>query len=246
MTLRPDGRSLEGTDDVSALSALPPRDTSALVRAVRDRLRDAIIFEEIPAGVRLNQVQVAEQLGVSRMPVRAASAELVNEGLLEPIATGGVTVRRLTREDIVHAYEVRESLEAGAGRIGAMRRPIECAQRLEDVIRRHDELGPDPGIASLLKLDREFHAALLESTGNPYFTRAMVPMWSVVERAMVGLMVKIPDMITIAWQQHRAIARSVREGSVNLVEAHIREHLSDAAERLSASADAEQQVPPTR
>src|SRR4051812_9423091 len=77
----------------SALEPLPPRDASTLVRSVRDRLRLAIILDEIPAGVRLNQVQIATQLGVSRMPIRAAIAELLAEGLLEGIPAGGFIVK---------------------------------------------------------------------------------------------------------------------------------------------------------
>lgn len=222
-----------GLRAMPALTALPPRDASALVRMVRDRLRQAIMFGEIPTGTRLNQVHVAEQLGVSRMPVRTATAELVTEGLLEPIATGGVAVRPLNRDDVLNAYEVREALEAQAARDVAERQPKTAIDRLFAILDRHDELGGVNDVAALTELDREFHSAILEGTDNPFFARAMVPMWSIVERAMIGMLQTVPDMFNLAWQQHREIAEALRDAEPDLVEARVREHIAHAAESLS-------------
>ena len=230
MTLN--GQATEQSDTPSALSALPPRDASALVRTVRDRLRQAILFGELTAGTRLNQVKVAEQLGVSRMPVRTASADLVAEGLLEPIATGGVAVRPLTQEDVLRAYEVREALEAGAAKEAARRQPAAAIDEVFAILDQHSELGGANDIARLAELDRAFHSAILNSTDNPYYSRAMVPMWSVVERAMIGMLQQVPGMFKLSWEQHRGIAEAVRDGEVELAEARVHEHLSHAADAL--------------
>lgn len=221
--------------EVVALQALPPRDSNALARSVRDRLRLAIILEEIPSGTRLNQVHIAEQLGVSRMPVRAAAADLMAEGLLVPIPTGGVAVRALTSQDVHAAYEVREALEAQAARDAAERGSPAAIDRLFDVLARHERLGGTNDTSVLLELDREFHTAILDATQNPYFARAMVPMWSVVERAMVGMLRTIPDMFELAWRQHRTIAEALRAGDPDLAEAALREHLEHAVSGLSAT-----------
>ncbi|BBZ01737.1 GntR family transcriptional regulator [Mycolicibacterium chitae] len=217
----------------SALSALPPRDSNALVTSVRDRLRMAIVLEEIPAGVRLNQVRVAEQLGVSRMPVRAASADLVVEGLLEPLPTGGVAVRSLSRRDVEEASKVREALEAQAAREVALARPEEGLKAIFAVLDRHEALGGVNDTRLLLELDRSFHWAVLDATDNPYFRRAMVPMWSVVERSMVGVLRKVPDMFDLAWKQHREIAEALAAGDADLAEQRARDHIRYAAPKLA-------------
>ncbi|MGV9797094.1 GntR family transcriptional regulator [Mycobacterium sp. NPDC003449] len=225
--------SLPSDGAFSALTALPPRDSSALVRTVRDRLRLAIVLEEIPPGVRLNQVQVAEQLGVSRMPVRAAAAELVSEGLLEPLASGGVAVRSLSKRDVQAAYEVREALEAKAVRDVALARPQAGLDKLFAILARHDDLGGANDTRALLDLDRDFHGTILESTDNPYFSRAMVPMWAVVERAMVGMLRTIPDMFDVAWRQHREITEALAAGDADTAERVARQHITDAARRFA-------------
>lgn len=211
----------------SSLGALPPRDSSALARSVRDRLRLAIVLEEIPAGVRLNQVQVAEQLGVSRMPVRVAAADLVGEGLLEPLPTGGVAVRALSRYDVEAAYKVREALEAQAVREVALAESRDLSGIMA-VLDRHAELGGRNDTAMLLELDRDFHGAILDATENPYFNRAMVAIWSVVERAMAGMLRTVPDLFDTAWKQHRQIAEALAAGDADLAERLAREHLRDA------------------
>lgn len=219
----------------AALSALPPRDSSALARSVRDRLRMAIVLEELPAGVRLNQVAVAEQLGVSRMPVRVAAADLVVEGLLEPLPTGGVAVKALSERDVEAAYRVREALEAQAVREVAAARPEAGLQKLAAVLERHEELGGANDTQVLLELDRAFHWTILEATDNPYFSRAMVPMWSVVERAMVGMLRTVPDMFDSAWREHREIADALAAGDADLAEQRARDHIRGSAAKFTKS-----------
>lgn len=230
--------SLGSPDDASgfsALTALPPRDSGALARSVRDRLRMAIVLEEIPAGSRLNQVQVAEMLGVSRMPIRVAAADLVGEGLLEPLPTGGVAVRALSRRDVQDAYKVREALEAQAVREVALAQPKAGVEELFSILQRHADLGGVNEMRSLLELDRDFHRTILDATDNPFFSRAMVPLWSVVERAMVGVLRTVPDMFDRAWREHRQITEAIAAGDAELAERLAREHITNSAEQLAES-----------
>lgn len=84
-------------------------------------VRDLIISGEIRAGSRLSEVVLAEQLGISRTPLRAALARLCQEGLVDTIPSGGYAVRRFTREDVVDAIELRGVLEGTALRLAAER-----------------------------------------------------------------------------------------------------------------------------
>jgi DNA-binding GntR family transcriptional regulator len=219
--------------DGRALSALPPRDASALVRTVRDRLRLAITLQEIPPGTRLNQVQVAAQLGVSRMPVRTAIADLITEGLLEPLRNGGAAVRSLTDRDVREVYEVRTALEAQAVLDVAQRRPPAGLEQIAAILDRHARLGGANDAAALLELDREFHMTILDATENAYFRRAMVPIWFVVERAMVGMLRSIPTMFERAWEQHAEIAEALHAGDARLAEARLRSHLEYSVAQLA-------------
>lgn len=84
-------------------------------------VRDLIVSGEIGAGVRLSEVTLSERLGISRTPLRAALAQLGQEGLVEIIPSGGYAVRSFGREDVIDAIELRGVLEGTALRLAAER-----------------------------------------------------------------------------------------------------------------------------
>jgi DNA-binding GntR family transcriptional regulator len=220
------------------LGELPPRDTTALVRDVRERLRLAIALGEIPSGARLNQVQLAKQLGVSRMPIRTAAAELVAEGLLEVVPGGGVTVREFTERDLRDVFEVRGALESRAVRHVAEHQPAWGLSKIERVVKTHKPLVPAYGPEQLLAADREFHMSILDATGNSFFRRSIMPVWSTVERAMVQVL-HLKEVFTTAWDEHDQIAQAMRAGDPELAEARLRQHLEHAASELAKVMPAE-------
>ncbi|TQC45384.1 GntR family transcriptional regulator [Rhodococcus sp. WS4] len=217
----------------SVLGELPPRDTTALVRGVRDRLRLAIALGEIPSGSRLNQVQLAKQLGVSRMPIRTAAAELVAEGLLEVVPGGGVAVRQFTERDLRDVFEVRGALESRAVRHVAEHQPSWGLANIENIVAMHKPLVPTYGAAKLLAADREFHMAILDATENSFFRRSIMPVWSTVERAMVQVL-HLKEVFTTAWDEHQQIAEAMRAGDPDLAESRLYQHLENAASELVA------------
>jgi DNA-binding GntR family transcriptional regulator len=208
------------------------RERSALVSNVADVLREAIVREDLQTGERLNQVQIAEQLGVSRMPVREAIATLIAEGLLEPLATGGVVVRPLSKQDVLDVYAVRVALETEAARWIIKQNKASGAQRLDKVLSSHRLSIPHYETSQLLEVDRLFHRALLDSTGNPYFSKALVPVWSVVERAMYAVL-QVPEIITTVWEEHEAIADAIRQGDATLADERIRQHLGHGSKAMA-------------
>ncbi|BBG03807.1 MULTISPECIES: GntR family transcriptional regulator [Pseudonocardia] len=217
----------------SALEQLPPRDTTTLVRTVRDRLRLAIALAEIPDG-KLNQVQVARQLGVSRMPIRAAIPELVAEGLLESLPGGGVAVRPLTETDVRQVYEVRLALESQAVRSAAEHGSDWNLRQIQTIVDTHGRAFASYDAAKLLAADREFHMAILSASQNQHYQRSIVPVWSIVERAMVSVL-HITTVFDNAWTEHAEIAGPLCDRDPDAAEAAIRRHLGDAAEKLVTS-----------
>ncbi len=84
-------------------------------------VRELIISGDLRGGARLQEVALATRLGISRTPLRAALAQLGQEGLVEPLRSGGYGVRSFTREDVVDAIELRGVLEGTALRVAAER-----------------------------------------------------------------------------------------------------------------------------
>ncbi|HSM41609.1 MAG TPA: GntR family transcriptional regulator [Afifellaceae bacterium] len=74
---------------------------------MRDELERMILNGAIPGGERLNENTLAEQMGVSRGPVREAARSLEREGLVEAVANQGVFVRKLSVEEALELYDLR-------------------------------------------------------------------------------------------------------------------------------------------
>ena len=90
---------------------------STLRGEVANLLRKRILDGDIPSGERLIETEIAEQLGVSRMPVREALRMLESEGLIKSVPRKGLIVSEYTEEDIREYYTIREALEVCAVKI---------------------------------------------------------------------------------------------------------------------------------
>ncbi|MFF1374954.1 GntR family transcriptional regulator [Streptomyces sp. NPDC058308] len=109
--------SADGTKDRTASGA----ERTSLSAQTREAVRQRIVDRRYALGARLVEREVAEELRMSRVPVREALRSLVAEGLLELLPHSGVRVRRLGRADVRHLYEVWEPLAVQASRLSARR-----------------------------------------------------------------------------------------------------------------------------
>ena len=135
-------------------------------------LRDMIMRGEMPPGFHVQEVPLAERLGVSRTPVREALTTLAKEGLLEPGPKRGYKVRTFTIEEIVASYEVRATLEGMACRVLAERGiSEELAQQLRDRIDFGDRMIAQGVFGAAeqdpwLEMNNSIHSLLVHATGN--------------------------------------------------------------------------------
>src|ERR1700738_1426886 len=90
------------------------KDVSPMREKARQHIQWKIAARELAGGTGGSELVIAKELGVSRTPVREAIGQLVAEGLLQQLPTGGVAVAQLSRRDIIDLYELREALEVYA------------------------------------------------------------------------------------------------------------------------------------
>ncbi|MCM2251485.1 MAG: GntR family transcriptional regulator [Ramlibacter sp.] len=148
-----------------------------LAQNVTQTLRNWILHGQTRPGERLEEVSLAEQLGVSRTPVRAALNTLAAEGLINHQPKRGYLVRRFVLDEIVAAYEVRSVLEGLACRSAALRglteeqtRTLESGLAEGDRILGCGQLRPEDHEA-YQEMNVTIHDTLIEASGNPWVTR---------------------------------------------------------------------------
>ena len=137
---------------MSAQPAIAPLQIQSVVDHVYSALRERILSGDLPRGTKLRQASLAEELGVSRTPLREALRRLSTEGLVEFSPNRGATVSELDFGDMRHAWSARVALEPGAARLAAERRDPESIAAMRDAVklqrqaagRRHGQLRRQP------------------------------------------------------------------------------------------------------
>ena len=129
-------------------------------------LRQAILKGELKPGERLMEMQLANQLGVSRTPIREAIRKLELEGLVLMIPRRGAVVAKITEKDLRDVLEVRTSLEKLAIELACQRMPDETIPDLRQALEAFKEALKKEDLTAQAEKDEQFHDVIFKSTGN--------------------------------------------------------------------------------
>jgi DNA-binding GntR family transcriptional regulator len=183
------------------------------------RLRRAIVEGDYRPGERLIEQRIAEDLEVSRTPVREAFRMLQAEGLVRIEPNRGAAVRDLTVDGIADLYELRARLEAYAAELAAERATDDQRQRLREASAAFDEAvrhaageGID-GIRSVFGLNDVFHLTMLEAARHD---RLAHELFRTVDHPLVFQAFRqySPDAMARSSQFHRLICDAIGAGEV--------------------------------
>lgn len=205
-------------------------------------LRELVLSGEIPPGTRMRETAISERLGISRTPLRQAMTQLIDEGLLERIETGGCRVARFTMDDIVDAIEIRGVIEGTAARLAAERgitpeQADDCRsllQSLDTAVSGASTVDFD----AYVRLNARFHDLVGGLSGSAIVKREVdracrLPLAS--PSAFLQGQKLIPDFhasLRLAQAQHWAIFDAIRHREGARAEAMTREHARLARKNL--------------
>ena len=210
-------------------STLPSRTESVL-----DAVKHAILTGELRPGQALVETDLAEQLGVSKTPVREALKTLAGSGLVTMSPYRGASVREVDRAMARSVYDMRLLLEpVAAGRAtAASGLPWGEARAALD---RADQAA-DPADRALA--NRDFHRALYVPCGNPLLVRSLDEL-----RDQTALMSGAAWAPRPSWQsearEHRALLRAAEAGDAGLVRELMRGHIGAFMARNFPESEAE-------
>ncbi len=145
---------------MQSLSAV--RDRPNLSDALVEELREWIVDGRLPEGERLNEVRLAQRLGVSRTPLREALGRLAAEGAVASSPRIGFSVRPLSPQEFADIYPIRAILDPEALRLSGVPSPRRIA-RLETLNR---EILAAAQTEKVIALDDAWHLELLADCGN--------------------------------------------------------------------------------
>ena len=227
-----------GSGAASASGSGSGSGSASLSALARDAVRQRIVDRRYPQGSRLVEREVAEELGMSRVPVREALRALVAEGLLELLPHSGVRVRRLERIDVEHLYEVWEPLAVQASRLAARAASgdPEGIANLESTLRRAEHAAAEDEGTREVAAHTAFHEGVVAMTGNPLLARTMEQLsWQL--QLLFGLREEPAQMRAQHTEMFRHIAAGDGEAAAASTLLHVRDSRSVALRSLFGNKD---------
>jgi DNA-binding GntR family transcriptional regulator len=151
-----------------------PRAFERVFRHVLDRITE----RRLSPGKAIYETALAEELGLSRTPIRHALAQLVSEGFLENRTDRrGYRIPLLDPEDLRELFVAREMLEGTATRLAAEEARREDIQRLRERNEAEIRASVEGRMSDYVRLNDEFHFDLVRIGGNRYLERAFPPVY---------------------------------------------------------------------
>jgi DNA-binding GntR family transcriptional regulator len=209
--------------------ALPRRRTVADLAA--DALREQILRGDLSEGEPLRQDAIALSLGMSRIPVREALRQLEAEGLVELNPHYGAVVSTLSLDEITELFDVRAVLEAWLMRRAVPRLTAEMLRHATDVLREYDAALRRGEMHEWVRLNWEFHSALLAAAGRQR-TLALVQNLHHQSERYMRMQLAITHGEARARFEHRAILTAARKGDPALAARLTTAHVRNAGRRL--------------
>lgn len=201
---------------------------------VVDELRRGILNGRFEPGERLVEERLAEELGVSRNPIREAIRTLTSEGLVEVSPRRGALVVSLSREEGEELLEVRAALEGANARLAARRGDKQILERLREILTQGSAAVEGNDLSELAGLNDAFHAELARAGHNRMLADLIR---SLRDRSAPLFRGTGTAASRRSWSEHEGILRAVIAGDAELASLLAHRHVLNAGRR-GASVDA--------
>lgn len=212
-------------------------ETHTSTELATERLREAILSGTLLPGEKLHQDRLAETLGISRTPLRAALTALAQTGIVSYESNRGFVVREFSFQEVAGAFAVRAELEAMACRLAADHMNDEANRLLAGLVADGDRL-LEPGellpenLNDYRRMNVDFHTTVMRLSANPWITSFVQSLHNVPAASDRVIMWRDFRVIERSHDDHRRIAHALSKGQGERAAAIMREHITFALEHL--------------
>jgi DNA-binding GntR family transcriptional regulator len=209
-----------------------PRKLETVGDQVLDHVRQSILSGRLVAGTRIDQHAIAEELGVSIIPVRESLRQLEAEGLIEKRPYRGAFVAELSMTELMDIYVTREALEELAAQLAVTQMTPAAIASLESLIEEMESATAAGDRAALFDLNAAFHFALYTASKNAILCQMIESLWdrSTVYRRRFTFM---PERAGQALAEHQDILTACRRGDAVAAGRAVRANVAQTTQAIS-------------
>ena len=196
-------------------------------------LRDAIVTCRFPPGQRLLENELAQQLGISRSPIREALKRLAHEGLVNEAPHAGVTVAEVGLESLHELYLIVAALEGLACREACRRLSPATLQAMAGALSAMELARSQQDVDEWARANVAFHRLARQDCGLPQLLRMLDETWSRMQRYQV-YRAAAAERAVQSQPEHQAIFEAMQNGDAEKTEASVKAHYMHGDRQFSA------------
>ena len=202
-----------------------------LREVVCETLREAIREGILEPGERLMEIQIAEELGVSRTPVREAIRKLELEGYVVMLPRRGTYVANLSIKDINEVYEIRASIDVLAAGLAAERITPDELEQMERMLVATAEAFDKHNMERVVEYDTKFHDILYCASRNDRLVAIINNLREQLTRFR-SISMAHPGRMKETMGEHGRMVEAIAQGNVELAQTLARQHMENAEQAL--------------
>lgn len=190
-------------------------------------------------GDRLNEQQIAEDLNVSRSPVREAIKQLTGDGFVIYVQNKGSFVRQLTRDDLNDMYDMRVMIESYAIRRACQELRPEIRLELQDYYDKFPKYHAEKILSAYAEVDKGFHSAIVLNSGNQYAIDMFNNLY-ILMSLFRTISLSDAELFRLSLRDHMKMIEYIMEGNADQAIRIVRIHLQNGKEMVDLSLPAVQ------
>jgi len=202
-----------------------------LASLVQKEIERQILSGEFEAGKRLNELEIARTLGISRVPVRECLRTLEQTGLVISRKNYGVYVRTVSLEDAREIYQMRSYIDAGVGQELAQSIAVSDFRPLEQMVARMEKAHAKRDAVAYHEINMAFHERMVELVGNRKLLdvyRKLLNELTLYRRQSLAQ----PGAMDHSAAEHRDILAAIKSGDGDAAGRVMRDHIMASSGRL--------------
>lgn len=220
------------------LEPIRNEDFEPIREAVFNTLRNAILEEKLKPGEHLKERDIAQQLGVSRTPVREAIRKLELEKLVTHIPRKGVIVTSFSSQEVLEIFYIRSALEGLICRLAAEKIRSRDLNRIESILQQMELEFQKGNLKKVNTLHGRFHEIIYQAAESPRLHNMINTLSDYINK-FAEVAYQVPGRIQEAIKEHHAIAEALRNKDLMKAEQEAMRHVDSSRKAYLSKIEAD-------
>lgn len=197
-------------------------------------LKDRIVTLQYEPGKILNEIELSEEFGVSRTPIRTVFQQLESIKLVDIVPRYGVQVATLNFLNIKSLFEVTKVLDPLATKLAVSKLTDEDIKQLKEIVSTLETYDTTKNYQEAILLDEKFHKIVTKSCANPWLIDILTDLHCQTERLWHYCDIYLSDM-EIFTRTFKKIVEAFENKDEEMAEKYAREHIEDFVEKIKSA-----------